>query len=108
MEIHKNVTGESCELLVSGRIDGEGASRLDELLSAILFPKRVDQPDAKAIYVNLRNASFLSSAGLRVLMQHSRTMKNRQGQLRVSQPSPETTEALRMAGLYDELVAKDP
>jgi anti-anti-sigma factor len=106
MEIHKNVAGESCELLISGRVDGEGANRLDELLFAILFPKSVDQPDAKTIYVNLSNATFLSSAGLRVLMQHSRTMKNRQGQLLVSRPSPETAEALKIAGLYDELVEK--
>jgi len=107
MDIHKNVAPESCELLVSGRIDGEGANRLDELLSTILFPKRVDQPDPKTIYINLSNATFLCSAGLRVLMQHSRTMKNRQGQLLVSRPSPETAEALKMAGLYDQLVEKD-
>jgi len=106
MDIHKNVAQESCELLISGRIDGEGANRLDGLLSTILFPTRVDQPDPKTIYVNLSNATFLSSAGLRVLMQYSRTMKNRQGQLLVSRPSPETTESLRMAGLYDELVEK--
>jgi len=107
MEIHKNIALESYELLVSGRIDGEGANRLDELLSTILFPKRVDQPDPKTIYVNLSNATFLSSAGLRVLMQYSRTMKNRQGELLISQPSPETAEALKIAGLYDQLVKKD-
>ena len=107
MEIHKNVAPETYELLVSGRVDGDGANRLDELLSSILFPKRVDQPDPKTIYVNLSNATFLSSAGLRVLMQHFRTMKNRQGQLLVSRPSSETTEALKMAGLYDELVWKE-
>lgn len=107
MEIHKNVAVESCELLVSGRIDGEGANRLDELLSTILFPQRVDQPDPKTIYVNLSNATFLCSSGLRVLMQYSRTMINRQGQLLVRQPSPETAEALKMAGIYDQLAEKD-
>jgi len=40
-------------------------------------------------------------------MQRFRTMKNRQGQLLVRWPSPETAEALKMAGLYDELVEKD-
>ena len=107
MEIQKNGTRDSCELLISGRIDGDGATRLDELLSELLFPKRIDQPDLTTIYVDLRGATFLCSSGLRVLMQHSRTMRNRQGQLRVSHPSPETSEALKMAGLYDQLVEQD-
>lgn len=107
MEIQKNITHDSCELLVSGRIDGDGANRLDELLSSILFPLRVDQPDPKRIYLNLSNATFLCSAALRVLMQYSRTIKNREGQLLVRRPSPETTEALKMAGLYDQFVEKE-
>jgi hypothetical protein len=34
-------------------------------------------------------------------------MINRQGQLLVRQPSPETAEALKMAGIYDQLAEKD-
>ena len=106
MDIQKSFARDSCELLVSGRIDGEGATRLDTELLAILFDKKPDQPPPKTLYVNLTNATFLCSAGLRALMQHSRTMKSRQGQLLVSRPSPETTEVLKMAGVYDQLVEK--
>ena len=36
MQIRKNITGEEQELLVSGRIDGEGANQLElEILGAI-------------------------------------------------------------------------
>ena len=106
MDIQKSFARDSCELLVSGRIDGDGANRLETELLSILFGKNPDQPPPKTLYVNLTNATFLCSAGLRALMQHARTMKSRQGQLLVSRPSPETTEVLKMAGVYDQLVEK--
>jgi anti-anti-sigma factor len=106
MDIQKNFARESCELLVSGRVDGEGANRLETEILAILFEKKPDQQPPKTLYVNLTNATFLCSAGLRALMQHARTMKSRQGQLLVSRPSPEATEVLKMAGVYDQLVEK--
>jgi anti-anti-sigma factor len=107
MEIQKNTAGDSCELLISGRIDGEGANRLEEAILAILFNKNKDnEQDPKRIYVNLNGATFLCSAGVRALMQHSRTMRNRQGQLLVTRPSPQAAEVLKMAGLYEQLVEK--
>lgn len=107
MEIQKNIAGDSYELLVSGRVDGEGANRLDEEVLTILFNKNRDnEQEPKTIYVNLTSATFLCSAGLRALMQHSRTMKSRRGQLFVTRPSPEATEVLKMAGLYEQLVEK--
>jgi anti-anti-sigma factor len=107
MEIQKNIAGDSYELLVSGRVDGEGASRLDEGILAILFNKNKDTgQEPKTIYVNLNSATFLRSAGVRALMQHSRTMKSRRGQLLVTCPSPEAADVLKMAGLYEQLVEK--
>ena len=68
MEISKTITGDCHEMLVSGRIDGEGANQLEmELLATI-------RANANPIYVNLAQATFLCSAGLRVLMQYWRQM----------------------------------
>jgi anti-anti-sigma factor len=107
MEIQNLRAGDSYELLVSGRVDGEGANRLDEAILAILFNKNKDvEPEAKTIYVDLHGATFLCSAGLRALMQHSRTMKSRQGRLLVTRPSEEAANVLKMAGLYEQLVEK--
>src|SRR5436190_302027 len=59
METRKTLTGDTCELLVSGRIDGEGANQLEmEILAAI-------RGNSRTIYVNLSQATFLCSAGLR-------------------------------------------
>jgi anti-anti-sigma factor len=107
MEIQTNRAGDCYELVISGRVDGEGANGLDEAVLAILFNKNKDlEPAPKTIYVNLHSATFLCSAGLRALMQHSRTMKSRQGRLLVTRPSTEAAEVLKMAGLYEQLVEK--
>ena len=100
MDIKKIVTGDTYEVLVSGRIDGDGANRLEEEILANM------RAGAKAIYVNLSAATFLCSAGLRVLLQYWRQMKNSQRQLLATRPSPETDAVLVMSGFREMLVEK--
>jgi anti-anti-sigma factor len=100
MDIRKAVTGTSYELLVSGRVDGLGANRLEEeILGAI-------RAGATAIYVNLSEATFLCSAGLRVLLQYWRQMKNTQRLLQATRPSPEVDSVLTTCGFREMLVEK--
>ncbi len=100
MEIRSTVTGSAHELLVSGRIDGAGANQLEEeVLKAI-------RADAQTIYVNLSEATFICSAGLRVLLQYWRQMKGNQRQLLATRPSPETDAVLSASGLRDQIVEK--
>ena len=94
------VTSSTHELLVSGRIDGAGANQLEEeVLKAI-------RANAQNIYVNLSEATFICSAGLRVLLQYWRQMKSNQRQLLATRPSPETDAVLSASGLRDQLVEK--
>lgn len=100
MQIRKNITGEEQELLVAGRIDGEGANQLElEILSAI-------KAGAKGIYVNLSETSFLCSAGIRVLLQYWRQLKNGGKKLLVTRPSAEVSAALDMTGFKDAILEK--
>ncbi len=100
MEINKKLTGDTLELLVAGRVDGEGANQLEiEVLAAT-------RTDAKTIYVNLSQATFLCSAGLRVLLQYWRQMKNSQRALLATRPSPEVDAVLSTSGFKDQLVEK--
>jgi anti-anti-sigma factor len=100
MDIRNIVTGDSCEMLVSGRIDGAGANQLEvEILSAI-------GSGSKSIYVNLDGATFLCSAGLRVLLQYWRQMKNSQRVLLATRPSPEVDAVLATSGFREVLVEK--
>jgi stage II sporulation protein AA (anti-sigma F factor antagonist) len=100
MEIQKKITGDSYELLLAGRIDGEGANKLEEeILKAI-------REGAKSIYVNLSGATFLCSAGLRVLLQYWRQMKNSQRSLLATRPSPEVDAVLGTSGFRELIVEK--
>jgi anti-anti-sigma factor len=100
MDIRKQITGDTHELLVAGRIDGEGANQLElELLASI-------RANAKTIYVNLSQTTFLCSAGLRALLQYWRQMKKDQRVLLVTRPSPEADAVLAATGFKEQLVEK--
>ena len=99
MEIEKKITGDSWELLMAGRVDGAAANQLEmEVLAAL-------RQGAKAIYVNLATATFLCSAGIRVLLQYHRQMKGKSLTFLVSRPSAEVASALEMTG-FPELIEK--
>ena len=99
MEIEKKVTGDSWEFLITGRVDGPAANQLEvEVLAAI-------RAGAKAIYVNLANATFLCSAGIRVLLQYHRQMKGKGLIFLVTRPSADVAATLEMTG-FPELVEK--
>lgn len=100
MEVQNTITGNAHELMVSGRIDGEGANRLEEVILAAM------RNGATSIYVNLHGATFLCSAGLRVLLQYWRQMKNSQRLLQVVRPSPEVATVLESSGFGGMLVEK--
>ena len=87
-------------MVVSGRIDGAGANALEmEVLTTI-------RAGANPIYVNLAEATFLCSAGIRVLMQYWRQMKNSQRTLQVTRPTPEILSVLELTGFKDLIVEK--
>ena len=100
MQIQNILTGDSCEMLISGRIDGPGANELEtEILKAI-------RSGTKSLYINLSEATFLCSAGLRVLLQYWRQMKNSQRVLLATRPSPEVDAVLAASGFREMLVEK--
>src|SRR5215470_10092144 len=99
MEIQKRITADCWEFILSGRVDGAVANQLEvEVLAAM-------KQNAKTIYVNLAQATFLCSAGIRVLLQYHRQMKNKGLVLLATRPSVEVASALEMTG-FSELVEK--
>lgn len=100
METRTTITGDTHELRVLGRIDGAGANQLEEQILATI------RAGAKTIYVNLSEATFLCSAGLRVLLQYWRQMKNSQRVLLATRPSPEVDAVLTTTGFKEQIVEK--
>jgi anti-sigma B factor antagonist len=100
MPITKTTTPEGWELLVPGRIDGDLAHQLEvEISNAI-------RGGAQSIRINLSQATFLCSAGIRVLLQSYRQMKGANKKLRVSSPSPAVASILELTGFSDLIVEK--
>src|ERR1051325_9960165 len=98
MEISRNIMGTNYELIVSGRIDGAGANQLElETLAAM-------RAAPSTLYVTLSQATFLCSAGLRVLLQAWRQMKNGGKAFFIANPSPEVDTVLTMTGFRDQMV----
>ena len=86
------------EFVVQGRVDGAAANELEiEILAAV-------RSGVPAIYVNLSDVTFLCSAGLRVLLQYWRQMKNANRVLYVTKPSPEVDSVLKMTGFREQIV----
>ena len=100
MDIQNIRKGDSAELLISGRIDGDGANKLEEEILATM------KSGSTAIYVNLSQATFLCSAGLRVLLQYWRQMKNKKLLLQATRPSPDVEAVLQTSGFGDMLIEK--
>lgn len=100
MIIQKSVHGDTHDLIVTGRIDGEGANQLEiALLHSI-------SSGAKTITVEMSGVSFLCSAGLRALLQYWRQLHNKGGVLHVEDPSPEAMTVLGTSGFKDMLIQK--
>jgi anti-anti-sigma factor len=100
MDINKTASGDTHELIVSGRIDGEGANQLEIVLLATIAA------GAKTVSVDLGDATFLCSAGLRTLLQYWRQMNSEQRTLQVTSPSAEVATVLATSGFRDMLVRK--
>ena len=100
MNIQKNAYGDTHEIFVSGRIDGEGANQLEVALLASIAAH------AKKIAVEMSDVTFLCSAGLRALLQYWRQMQNKGGSLHVTNPSPEAMTLLNTSGFKDMLIQK--
>ncbi|HVK58412.1 MAG TPA: STAS domain-containing protein [Candidatus Kapabacteria bacterium] len=98
MIIQKNAHGDTHEIILTGRCDGEGANQLEvSILHSI-------GAGAKTVTVDMSGVSFLCSAGLRTLLQYWRQMHNKGGSLQVEDPSTEAMTVLGTSGFKNMLI----
>jgi anti-anti-sigma factor len=97
MDIAKHQAGNHLELTITGRLDAQWADRLSrELADAI-------RGGARKFRLDLEGVDFMSSAGLRVLLQYYKQVKGMQGSLVVSKTSPPVQTVIALAG-FEELL----
>ncbi|HEX2619446.1 MAG TPA: STAS domain-containing protein [Phototrophicaceae bacterium] len=78
---------------VSGRVDSMNANQLGTALS-----DEIDSGKLR-IVLDLAQVDFMSSAGLRELVNALKKVKKATGDMRLAQPSARVREVLEMAGL---------
>ncbi|MGB2895831.1 MAG: STAS domain-containing protein [Anaerolineales bacterium] len=78
---------------VAGRVDSVTYSEFESVLQAELEQGRVN------VALDLSGVEFISSAGLRVLVNARKTVKNAGGKIVIAQPSQQVSETLEIAGL---------
>ncbi|MEW6545126.1 MAG: STAS domain-containing protein [Nitrospirota bacterium] len=97
MEIRKRQAGAHLELTVTGRLDAYWADHLSGQLAEVI------RDGAHHLRLDLAGVDFMSSAGLRVLLQYFKQLKSIQGSLVVSEASAPVKTVLALAG-FEELL----
>ena len=78
---------------VTERVDSVTYSEFESALQAEMEQGKVN------IALDLSGVDFISSAGLRVLVNSRKTVKNAGGKIVIAQPSQQVKETLEIAGL---------
>jgi anti-sigma B factor antagonist len=95
MTIEKNLNGTELTVAVVGRLDTGTAPDVEEVL------KESFEGITKLI-LDFEGLEYLSSAGLRVILQAQKTM-NKQGEMVVRNVNETITEIFEVTGFYDIL-----
>ncbi len=98
MEIARSVTGKHHILGVKGKLDAYWSDALSNELESCV------RSGASEISLNLAGVSFISSAGLRVLLLYLKQMRAINGVLRIIEPSDKVRNIFDLSGLTDLLL----
>ena len=86
------VNGNQARVVLEGKLDANTAPELREKLSKL--PDEIDN-----IELDIEKVIYISSAGLRVILQYHNQMNQRGGKLTVCHPSENIMEVLEDTGL---------
>jgi anti-anti-sigma factor len=101
MEITRVASSGALELRISGRLDGYWADHLHQSLAETM------REGHDRIRLELSDVSFISSAGIRVVMKCYKQLQRIDGSLVVTRPSPQVRTVLEITGLADTLIEAD-
>jgi anti-sigma B factor antagonist len=95
MTVDKKIIDQSLFLVVAGRIDTNTAPELEKELEGL--------DNIKEIVFDVKDVGYISSAGIRVIMQACKAMNAIKGRVVIKDIKSEVKEVLEMTGV-DELV----
>ena len=80
-----------CEYAVGGRLDGTTARQLEAALRPVL-----SNPDTKSLVLRMTDLDFISSAGIRVLIETQHTLSSRGGSVLLVDLQPQIAKVLEI------------
>jgi anti-anti-sigma factor len=98
MEITRIPASGALELRIRGRLDGYWADHLQNSLAETL------REGHDRVRLDLSDVSFMSSAGIAVIMKCYKQLQRIDGSLVVTSPSPQVRTVLQITGLADMLI----
>lgn len=99
LEIERSTVPGGVVLTLSGRIDSYWSNQLNTVLTEEIHSGQYH------ITLNLAAIRFISSAGVRVLLQFYKELASLNGSLTIEKPSPSVVSVLEMVGLAQMLAA---
>src|SRR5262249_31130522 len=99
MEITQKSSEGRFELQLKGRFDANWADHVAKAIEAAI------RAGHHHIDLDLRQVSYLSSAGIRVMAKYFKQLKGVRGAVRVVRPSDAVLSTLQLCGLADMLIA---
>ena len=85
----------------SGRVDGVNAKDFQEALETML------RDNVKTLVLNLENLSYISSAGLRVILVVAKQMQGKSAKFGICSASDSINEVLQISG-FDKIIPTHP
>ena len=101
MEIKVEREGGALVAMTEGRVDGANAREFHEALQSI-----IDETD-RTVILDMGGLTYISSAGLRAILQTARTLKRQNGRLAVCALSDSVNEVFRVSG-FDKIIDTYP
>jgi anti-anti-sigma factor len=102
MEITQHPGADSLEMRLTGRLDATWAEHVGNTIENAV------RAGSHQIVLNFAGVDYISSLGIRVLLNHYKRLKSVNGNLSVCQPSEATRAILKAAGLEGLLLAGAP
>lgn len=93
MDINTKRANDILQISIKGRLDTFGALELDDAFNNIIKKRDIH------IIIDMKDVHYLSSAGIRILLQVNKNLKKRGGDLHLCNVNQYPSEVLKMTGL---------
>jgi len=102
LEIRKDPPGKEQRVFLDGRLDANWAGHLDDFLDGLV------REGAHRLVLNMSGVQYMSSAGIRTLVNQYKKLKKIGGLFLLESLSPEVSQVLEMVGMLQMLTEEAP